>query len=523
MVERQEMELKEQETYINCLTQRMQNDFTGSSRGKAIGCSSSVALTESDRCVKPGKVRSIVRQMSCGKRKSNCRYGIGCQCGSSKNSSNHTKMQSSNVSAATSIDSVHNKSKEISKNLELSPESSQGDLTLTKNSGIGVEEAIRLKEEISSDEIRLLRQENSVLDEELTRYKNEIKEMSSVMVAIEKERESNACFVREVNCSHTQEMESLRSQLRTSICEKDDELCLLKVRMQAEFEKTRDLEKNLNLYREELQKLKCVKNCSQELDAELKCKQPDATQQALSINEIQGKCETVCDENSKLKKRIRELEIDLAEQGKCATRPHTENEVQNREFLKKCVKQLKTNYLALQKEKLEMIQSYENKIKTLECENESAPCRGPVEKSCACNWSSANNSGDVLLRKASKFGLCSLCPDELSDLHNRLRVSMLNAKKSNHDNNDDYCATMADEIRVKYNLSDSLQPAMGFEDFPVKDIDMSSSKTLPSILRCTTRRPFSEGSSDKPRAQSSENKIGTSAKCVKISRRVQKK
>lgn len=516
-----EMELKERDIYIDCITRRMQSDCDKSPSKKSI-CSSS--NTKPGQCAKPGKVQSIVRQMS--KHKSNCKSGIdNCRCGSlSKTSS---KISKTRFKCVPSADSVHDPLKQITNNLEFP---SNDNLTLTAEL---LSDSERLKEELSSEEIRNLRCQNSVLHDELTQYKKEIKEMSLLIEKFEDERKSNTCLEQQLKCGH----DEMINTMQTSICAKDDELCLLK-------EKAELLKTQLDQCREELQKLHCLEKRCKELNGELQCVQLGEAQKSNQVNQLQDECKTFCNENACLQKRIRELEIDLEEQRKYAkaladqlcnrqkyqsvnaaspSRPQTEDELQNREFLKKSIKELKNNYMTLQKEKLEMIRCYENKLNTLECENDSLRCRRPADKTCECDWS--DFCGDVLLRKASKFGLCSLSTDELSDLHNRVRVSMIQAKKSTQVDviPNDYYTRIADEIKMKYNLSDSLKPAMDLDDFPVKDFDMISSKTLPSILRCSSRQT-SKRSSSKPRARSSENTIADkNPKCATVSRGNQKK
>lgn len=525
------MNLNERDVYIECLNRRIQQEHeTGSKKSVSV-------------CVPPGSVQNIVRKMSVVAPPSNCKCGFdNCQCAVvvPKNSSKLETLRS----PKSSLDSVHCPSQEISQNLQLSPGSSDNELSMEKC------ESKRLSEELSSEEIRLLRKENRVLDQELTRIKFEMATMVKVMDELEQQRDLNECDERQmIQLSCEQGREVAESRFRSSICEKNELLKELQDKRDADYNRTECMEKKLAECMQELDKLRplvCLQQRCQELNGKLQCVEAVAEDRSQQISHLTLNCEQYCDQNAKLSKKLKELEIELREQQKyakelaaqlCKRKSEEKSGVDSSknslELLRKCIKDLKKRYDAVKEEKIDVIQCYEKKVEMLEDENRSLRCNREqnTERKCQCDWNSSDDGGDILLKKVAKFGLFSLYRDELIDLHNRVRCAMIQNEKSSHvDLSDmDYYTKMVDDLRTKYNLSDALPFMTDHEDVPVKDFDVCSSKTMPPILR---NRKSSKGSKNKPRARSSDAAINLAhekpayektAKCVTITRRAPKK
>lgn len=513
VVERQEMNLNERDVYIECLNRRMQQEYDPCGK-------KSVSI-----CVPPGNVQNIVRKMSVVAPPSNCKCGFdNCQCGVVV-PRNSNKLRS----PKSSLDSVHCPSQEISRNLQLSSGPSDNECELKC-----------LSEKLSSDEICLLRKQNRMLDQELTRIKHEMSKMVSVMDEIEQQRDLNECDERQMlKLSCEQNRDALESRFRSSICEKNELLKELQNKLDAEFNRTECMAKKLTQYKEELDKLRpliCFQQRCQELNGKLQCVEAVAEDRSQQISHLTLDCEQYCDQNAKLSKKLKELEIELRDQQKYAkdlTAQLCKRNSQEKfgvDELRKCIKDMKKRYDAVKEEKIDVIQCYEKKVELLEDENRSLRCNRDrtTERKCQCDWKSSDDCSDILLKKVGKFGLFSLYRDELVDLHNRVRCAMVQNKKlSQVELSDlDYYTKMADDLRTKYNLSDALTDQ---EEVPVKDFDVCSSKTMPPILR---NRKSTKGSKNKPRARSSDAGINQiyekpaydkTAKCVTITRRAPRK
>ena len=542
------MEVKERDVYIGTLNRRMQQSSPESSSKKTVSLG----------CLPQGKVQSIVQKMSYEPLKTNCKCNFeNCQCGNMKEKrsnlrSNCSKASEirvqSNCTAKSSVDTCI--SAEVatgSRNLELTPNQSCNNIN--PNSSMTVNEVNRLQEEMSSDEIRLLRQQNAELDQQLKRYKQQLVEITSVMNEVDKQRESNNSLeieAKNLQWNHEHEMEDTNDTFRSSLCDKDDELCHLKQRLLHELTKIEKLEKKLAVHCKEVKELRCIKDRCHNLEEKLSFAESNETESSKKLQCLQSHCANFCEEKSRLIKQIDELKINLEEQQKyakslasqlCNRRiqkqklPAPSDSADNKQTLRKVICDLKKQHEILQKEKTDVTRCYENKLKILRDENETLKCKekgSNVIKECECKWSTSDGCGDVLLQKASKFGITSLQRDELVDLHNRVRVAMMKLKKitpmgMNRISFDCY-TRMADDLRAKYNLSDSL-PLMDPEDIPVKDTDMLSTKTLPSVLQNTRRKPLIK-SENKLRARSTSGvKFGDEAagKCVTITRKLYKK
>lgn len=430
-------------------------------------------------------MQSIAQKFNCEPAKSNCKCGFeGCQCGTLLDKrSNMTKPP---ILEQSSVDSYISTEKRIEvKNLAVTSIDSFSQKSLDLN------EATRLQEEISSDEIRLLRQQNAELDQQLKCYKQEIEKMTNLMNQVDQQRESNNSLeneVKELNSTQEKEMTSLR----TSVCEKDDKLCEVEKKLSKASAEITKLENRLAAHCKEIKTLRPLlglQSKCKSLEEKLSCARSKEIKRSKTLQSLQENCVKFGEEKSQLLKQIDDLKKNITEQqnyqkslasqlesrqkqkDKCQT-PKAPSE--NKEILKKYVCDLKKHYEDLKQKKLDMAQSYEDKLKTLQDENDALG-----------NSSSSNGCDDVLLRKLARSGFSSLEHDELVDVHNRVRLAMMRKLRSIHSGIDrsshDYYSNMVEELRLKHNVTNDV-PTVAF-DIPVKDVETCSSKTLPSILR----------------------------------------
>lgn len=513
--------MKERDIYVQNLNGRIKQEFVSTSPKSAT----------SNECVPAGKVQTIVQQLSYEPSLTNCKCNFdNCQCANVSKTGSFT------------LKSSPNPCKSVQKKCCLDRSLNESTNNAMPRKSKTLEEINQLEEELSADEIRLLRRQNAELDQELQNYKCELEKMMRLMNEVEEQRESNGNLEQEVtklNCSQVKEFENMEKSFCSSISQKEGELCKLQQQLEDEMKKTEQLEKKLAASCQELQELRPLVNHCKTLHEKLGCAEKCVGERSTEVEGLQSDCKTIGEENAQMRKQMQELEIDLEEQRKyaksladqlCSRRNQNENPIkeekptENREILRKCVKDLKRHYDALKLEKIEMIQCYERKVQQLEAEIESIRCGRDglaVVKKCECNWSSAEGCGDVLIRKLAKFGLHMMQYGELIDLHNRIRCAMMKLKQSPpmklNDVPIDYYSKMADELRIKYNLSDVLPSTRNPENIPVKDFDMCSSKTLPSMIPFGNRKTGTR----EPRARSSEAAVKpreTAEKCVKISR-----
>lgn len=517
IVERQEMDLKEREISTGNLNRRGQQNLIENPSKKAVTIG----------CPQKGKVQSIVEKMRCDPGNTNCKCGFeNCQC-SSKMKVNTSKpyrqascTKKASVDTCTSVEVVT-----ASKNLEFDPSCN----SMHQKSSLTLNEVNRLQEEISSDEIRLLRQQNAELDQQLKRYKEELGKMTSLMKEVEQQRDSNTCMeekVKELNYLNEKEMESIQTSVRESICEKDKDLHHLQQQLKDAIAKTNDLEKKLAAHCNEIKRLEPFQDRCMNLEEKLNCASSNETERSKEMECLQGDCVRFRDENSQLLKQISDLKIDLEEQRKYAKslanqlcnrrnqNPEDPAEDSDKNMLRKYVCDLKRHYDTLKQDKNEMVRCYENKIAILQEEALKRQRDGAkIVTECQCNGSTSGRCEDLLLKKLSKLGFKSLQRDELIDLHNRVRVAMMKFHKSAPTGNHislDYYTKMADELRIKHNLSDALP--IDPENIPVKDFDTFSSKTFPRGTLGGTHKY----SGFKARPQSSKSNGEGVRKCVTI-------
>lgn len=193
------MDLKERDIYINNLNNRLSKSFRPSSK-------------KSIKCV-PGKVQSIVQKISKESSKvSTCKCDMkNCHC-----------LNVKPLCTASNASSINR----TSENLILNESYSSSDC-LKNEATISRSETQRLKEEISSAEVRLLRQENQDLDREIKRLKEQLCCASQILQEIEGQRSSNCELESEINelkSRHSLELEEINSTYRSSICQKMTEI-----------------------------------------------------------------------------------------------------------------------------------------------------------------------------------------------------------------------------------------------------------------------------------------------------------
>lgn len=395
-----------------------------------------------------------------------------------------------------------------------------------------LENANRLRNDLSNDEVSLLRRQNAELCQELQHYKAKLAEMEKCMCEIEQQRKSNNCLEKEVvqlGCSKAKEMENLKSCYKTAADKKDNELSKIKKLLCEAKVKIQELKKKLCKSNKELEVLRPLRDRCCELKNKLEC----AGKDAVALNEkLMKECAKYQADAAGMTKLINNLKVESKEQLKCSEglaeqlrncrnvpKPEkSEDESSKRAFLLKCIQALKQNYCDMKADNIDKINCYENKIRVLKAEIETLRCsskRIAPGKSSQCDWN-ANDCGDILLRNIAKFGIESLQRDDLIDLHNRVRCAMMNAKqlaKVDERNSPDYYSKLANDLCIKYDLKDSLPAYTDLDKFPMKDLDMSSCKTMPAL-----RSPRSKSAnviSKKERARSTDT-----ARCDKRGRRV---
>lgn len=471
IVESQEINLKRRESYIAHLHRQVQQSFAGNS--------SKISL--SIECVPPAKVQSIIQQLSIEYESTNCKCGFkNCQCGNvlenrSNNSSEPSLQCGQQICTTEASDDtfVSEKVATVSRNLEMSQVQSSNSM--------------------------------------------------------------NPLALNEV-------VQNLEASLHTSLCEKNNELCEFQSRLSKELAENEKLEKRLTAHCEEIRKLRpllSLQGRCQNLEEKLIRAKSNEADRLKELGSIRRKCAKFCEKNGQLLRHIKELKSELEKQRKYEESPakllHQRSQKKkcqtaevsidgNKDTLRKFIFDLKKQYEALKLEKQEMAICYENNLKVFKEESKVLKGREMAAKESECHWSISEESNDILLRKIFKFGLKSLQRDELIDLQNRVQVAMMKLRKLTPGLNNfsfDCFTKIADELRLKHNLSDDL-PSMNPEDLPVKDIDMISSKTLPPVLRSTRSKAFSK---DKFRARSalevnSKSDSEAAGKCVTI---VQKK
>ena len=519
IIEKQDLDLKERDIYIDNVTRR----------GQTEGENDTTKKTPAIEC-KPGKVQSIVRQLSNVAPPSNCKCGFGnCECAKvTKSCSNVSKTCANNLQAS-SADSVHDPSKEVTNNLEM---------PCSINTMVGDQDDA----ECSLNEMRLLRQRNRELDCELQRYKAEVEQMTTLMTQVEQQRSSNCNLEKEVSNLNTQcrELETISSSIRSSMTGKDNELEDLQCRLNEQKEKCKCLEQKLLATVAEvteLRPLKCLQERCDLLENKLQSVESDGALQKQNSDELQECCVNYRKEICELKIKIDEFEIEVDEQRKYAqslaqqlqNRQRCGNEKgqpddnkENRELLIKCIKDIKKRYDALKREKVDLIQCYEKKLKALESDNNYLRCN-----LSSTDGDGSNSCKDAVICKMYQHGFPALNSDDLIILHQKVRDAMMRIKTFSGLEKpsvpSDYYTKIADELRLKHKISDELPWKSTSYDCPVKDVDACSSKTLPSIMK--TSRKAHKHSNNKIRARSSESQVKMSPKsekCVKISRKSHK-
>lgn len=330
-------------------------------------------------------------------------------------------------------------------------------------------EAGRLKEELSSEEVRLLRRQNEEFDKEIRRLKKELDCVLEVLDKFEQERCSNTNMegqIHELKKRHSQEMEEVNDTFRESLCQKLNEMQCMEQRLAREMKTKCELEDKLNeacvalsefkKCKEEFEKLKCayesLDGCHKERLKELECvkKQFDISQQ----ENIQ-----MCHELDQLRCEAEQLRKTNME-NLCK---HTAS-MEQRSMIKKSVQELKK----FTDEKAFMIKCYEKKIRHLESENEKLKCYRDQHISCLVQDTTDFTIENILYKKLVTFGIDALSVDELNELYDRVRCAMMKVTKkdSRVDITVDY-SKIVDELCEKYSIPSGHQSIL--DNFPVRD------------------------------------------------------
>ncbi|XP_070507571.1 girdin-like [Chironomus tepperi] len=463
-IEQLDMDLKERDVYINTLNSRLSKNSRPSSKKKAIKCNEFV----------PGKVQSIVEKMtkesSCGN--STCKCNMkNCHC----------------LNVPKSLCTSSNES--TCENLILNESYSSSDCM--KNPELSMSETERLKEELSCEEVRLLRQQNRELDMEIKRLKEQLCCASQLLEEIEGQRSSNFGLEGEINelkSKHSQELEELNTSYRSSICQKMSEIQTIENELKAQLEEKYELEKRLSDSMEELNGMEMYKKQCKELRESIASLEMSNEQKLKEIESVKAECAKSQEKNTKLAKTIEELTaaVKKLKDISCKKDHEKASSAAQRNMIKNSVIDLKR----YNKERTFMIQSYEKKIRILEAENESLKCLRDKYLEEKSNKNQVTfQSEDILIEKLWTFGMNSLDYEELTELNDRVRVAMMKiCRKDSHPDIGANYSKMIEELCQKYKIGPSKQ--LLIDSLPVrdkKDMDLSSTISYPKSRRLRSR------------------------------------
>lgn len=329
------MDLKERDIYIESLTKCLHEDC-------ALEIEPAPKKAISYESIASGTVGSIVKKMSKETAKTSaCKSKLSnCKCG-----------QIGHSSSTTCAQTFKKCSKRCIKKPECKPSCGKLNMTTSQMDGIQFEKML--------EEVLLLRQQNTELEKEMRRVKNDLMEMTKVVDEVEQQRRSNEQLegkLVEIKSSYNVEIEQMNSSYQNTVNEKIDELNQLETRLKSEIDRAHKLEEkvctackelsNFKEYRERCEALSCSQNKNREAEI------------------FKNDCHQYLKENQELKCQIDCLknEIEKLTSSSCGNQ---------RDIIKKSVIDFKKHY----DEKVQMIKCYEEKIKQLEKDNENFRCK----------------------------------------------------------------------------------------------------------------------------------------------------
>lgn len=342
MIERLNMDLMERDIYIESLTKRLHEDCNLELEPAAAASAKKAISYES---ITSGTVESIVKRISMESTKTSA-----CKC-------NVSKCKCDQIAAVPS------------KSLNVSKKFSKPNLKKVESKlNISKSQIDTAQFEKMLNEVLLLRKQNTDLENELKRVKNDLMQVSKMVDEVEQQRCSNQqleCELESIKSTFNVELEQMSSKYQSSVNEKVLELNQIESRLACEIEKAQKLEQKISEACSELSNFKEYRE---------KCEilQKSCAQHAGKAREAEifkNDCQAYFKENQELKRKISELNCQL-EHLKCdvenvSVKSMKTGCLNNREIIKKSVIDFKRHY----DEKVQMIKCYEEKIKILERDN----------------------------------------------------------------------------------------------------------------------------------------------------------
>lgn len=454
--------------------------------------------------VQPGKVQSIVQQMSTKMvSNTNCKCGLeNCQC----------KLVVSKNSTSMSIQRSEDTIQNI---IDLQPESATSIKIPT------------IEENKLEVEIRELRDENLRLQNELEHLKNEYEVESMKLIAeIETQRTKNQARedeIKQINSRRESEVLQTTENFRMSITKTEQDCQNLKIELSAKEQKINELEDKLRTLCCQLKEMENAKKDCESLQSDLRRSREFGLEHLNNLQESKELCQKFSSESESLKLKIKNLEIELDEASKKSNQLAEElseakkisiqvhDNRASREVLINAIKDIKRRYDELKKHQIEMVNCYEMKIEEMQA-------RGS-EQSCSIE----GVGDDPLIIKLQKFGLQSLSSDELVELHARVRAAMMNLPKLSSSEFDvrnaidarEYCSRIVDELKAKYNFNDEISlHDCNLRSVAEKDFESTSTRTAPAL-----NHPCCKNLKKKRRSKSTEIGSKSTVKCVTITSR----
>ncbi|CAO1430916.1 unnamed protein product [Diamesa hyperborea] len=308
------------------------------------------------------------------------------------------------------------------------------------------------------NELKLLRKENDSLDQEVNRLRIQLEQIGEIVDEVENERRSNnelQSELAELQNHINNDIREISSSYRSSIIQKGDELKNLSNQLNCEIENTVRLERKHQSVCEELQDLRPLKNLKgsfNQLNAKLQLTEMSENDKVKQLECLCCENQKLIEENEKLRKDIRALECSLDEQvryGKdLAEQLCKRNQMilessktsqDHRGYLRESIDSMKRSFEEVNNDKIKIIKCYEQEIATINAENESLKCfRDKVlsRRPCQCESLDVDvNEDEVILRKISKCGFDALEMNELSYLHDKVYCALVkvrNQPKKDH-------------------------------------------------------------------------------------------
>lgn len=326
------MDLKERDIYIESLTKCLHEETP-------IEIELAPKKAISYESIASGTVESIVKKMSKETTKHACKSKLSnCKC-----------SQISSSSSTTCSQVISRKcNRRCVKKPECKPSGEKLNLTTSQMDSVQFEKML--------NEVLLLRQQNTELEKELRRVKNDLMQMTKVVDEVEQQRQSNEqleCQLDEIRSSYTIEIEQINSSCQNTVKEKIGELNQIESRLKCEIEKTNRLEEKISTACDELSNFKEYRE---------QCEALNCTQKTREAEIFKNDCHQYLRENQELKCQIDCLQSEIE---KLTSRGDQRN------IIKKSVIDFKKHY----DEKVQMIKCYEEKIKQLEKDNEIFRCK----------------------------------------------------------------------------------------------------------------------------------------------------